>query len=134
MAVKPHTIDIVVADMAKALAFYRLLGLPTPSGCEDEMQVQIATPSCPTIGLVLEQAVRHHDAAWVTPVGQRVTFACQCDTPDEVDATYEKMTLAGYTGPKKPWDAFWGQRYASINDPDGNRVDVFAAISPAGVE
>ena len=31
MAVKPHTIDIVVADMAKALAFYRLLGLPTPS-------------------------------------------------------------------------------------------------------
>ena len=57
------------------------------------MQVQIATPGCPTIGLVLEQAVRHHDPAWVTPVGQRVTFACHCDTPGEVDATYEKMTV-----------------------------------------
>ncbi|MEC4019520.1 VOC family protein, partial [Streptomyces sp. H27-D2] len=41
---------------------------------------------------------------------------------------------AGYTGHKQPWDAFWGQRYASVQDPDGNTVDLFAALpaDPAG--
>jgi uncharacterized glyoxalase superfamily protein PhnB len=27
-----------------------------------------------------------------------------------------------------PWDAFWGQRYATVLDPDGNSVDLFAAL------
>ena len=31
MAVVPHTIDIVVADMAAALKFYRTLGLDAPT-------------------------------------------------------------------------------------------------------
>ena len=30
---------------------------------------------------------------------------------------------------KEPWDAFWGQRYAQIHDPDGNVVDLFAPLS-----
>jgi uncharacterized glyoxalase superfamily protein PhnB len=29
----------------------------------------------------------------------------------------------------EPWDAFWGQRYATAKDPDGNHVDLFASIS-----
>jgi len=32
------------------------------------------------------------------------------------------MTEHGYRGHKAPWDAFWGQRYAIIDDPDGNRL------------
>ena len=29
------------------------------------------------------------------------------------------MTLAaGFEGEKEPWDAFWGQRYALLGDPD----------------
>ena len=26
----------------------------------------------------------------------------------------------------KPWDAFWGQRYAVLHDPDGHQVDLYA--------
>ncbi len=44
MAVVPHTIDIVVADMGAALRFYRALGLAAPEGQDGENQVQIATP------------------------------------------------------------------------------------------
>ena len=32
------------------------------------------------------------------------------------------------TGHHEPWDAFWGQRYATVLDPDGNSVDLFAAL------
>ena len=99
MAVVPHTVDIVVADMQNALAFYRTLGLAAPA-----------------------------------PVGQRVTFACRCDSSSELDATYARILAAGYAGVKEPWDAFWGQRYAMDADPDGNRVDLFSPIAPRGRE
>ena len=71
---------------------------------------------------------------WVAPADQRVTFACRCDTPAEVDATYARATGAGYDGRQAPWDTFWGQRYAMLADADGNRVDLFAAIAPEGRE
>lgn len=28
-----------------------------------------------------------------------------------------------------PWDAFWGQRYGILNDPDGNTIDLFCPLS-----
>jgi hypothetical protein len=27
-----------------------------------------------------------------------------------------------------PWDAYWGQRYALLGDPDGVRVNLYAAL------
>ncbi|MFX5785478.1 hypothetical protein ABTE36_23580, partial [Acinetobacter baumannii] len=77
-------IDIVVSDMGKSLAFYAALGLNAPLDRADEPQVEIATPGAPTIGLVSEQMVRQSNPHWVTPVGQRVTFACRCDDAAEV--------------------------------------------------
>ncbi len=60
------------------------------------------------------------------PTGQRIELAFTCGTPDEVDATYQRMVEQGYRGHKAPWDAFWGQRYAIVEDPDGNLVSLFA--------
>ena len=134
MSVIPHTIDIVVADMATSLHFYRTLGLATPEYDPNEPQVQIQTEGGATLGLILESAMREHNPHWVTPVGQRVTFACRCDSPEELDSVYAKVVSSGFQVVKEPWDAFWGQRYTSLADPDGNRVDLFAAISPEGVE
>ena len=56
-------------------------------------------------------------------------LAFRLDTPTDVDRAYEQLVSLGYDGHKEPWDAFWGQRYAIIHDPDGNSVDLFA---PAG--
>ena len=132
MAVIPHTIDVVVADMKAALAFYRTLGLAAPSAEDGEDQVQIETQGGATLGFVTEAMMKEVNPYWQQPVGQRVTFACRCDTPEEVDAVYARVTAAGYEGRQEPWDAFWGQRYAMLSDADGNRVDWFAAIAPEG--
>jgi len=134
VAVVPHTIDIVVAGMGKALDFYRALGLDAPADRDGEDQVQIATPGGATLGFLTEAMMKEVNPYWVQPVGQRVTFACRCDSPEEVDATYARVTAAGFEGRQEPWDAFWGQRYAMLSDADGNRVDLFAAIAPEGVE
>lgn len=134
MAVVPHTIDIVVADMGASMKFYRTLGLPAPEDHDAEDQVQVVTPGGATLGFVTEALMKGHNPAWVQPIGQRVTFACRCDSADEVNATYARVVAAGYEGRQEPWDAPWGQRYAMVGDPDGNRVDLFAAITEAGRE
>lgn len=134
MAVVPHTIDVVVADMSRALSFYRALGLAAPAGQDSEDHVQVATPGGATLSFLTEAMMRQAHPSWVQPVGQRVTFSCRCDSPAEVDETYARVTAAGFEGRQAPWDAFWGQRYAMLSDADGNRVDLFAATSPGGVE
>ena len=47
-----------------------------------------------------------------------------------VDAAYRLIVENGYQGYKAPWDAFWGQHYAVVVDPDGNLIDLFASLSP----
>ena len=64
------------------------------------------------------------------PTGSaRVSLAIECPSPSEVDATYARLTAAGHAGHHEPWDAFWGQRYAAVKDPDGNTVDLYANLS-----
>ena len=65
--------------------------------------------------------------------------AAHADDPGEVVVGIEKdhglwvgaLVAAGYQGGKEPWDAFWGQRYAQVFDPDGNSVDLFAPLADA---
>ena len=57
-----------------------------------------------------------------------VALAFRCADPAEVDALHGALTAAGHASERVPWDAFWGQRYATVLDPDGNPVDLFAAL------
>jgi uncharacterized glyoxalase superfamily protein PhnB len=56
-------------------------------------------------------------------------LAFQLDTPAEVDDLYGRLISLGYHGHKQPRDAFWGQRYAIVHDPDGNGVSLFSPIT-----
>jgi uncharacterized glyoxalase superfamily protein PhnB len=73
--------------------------------------------------------VRSFNPGFEAPRGSnRVSLAFKCDSPAEVDAAYARIIAAGHRGHKAPWDAFWGQRYATVLDPDGNTVDLFAPL------
>ena len=41
---------------------------------------------------------------------------------------HARAVEAGHTSRSDPFDAFWGQRYATVLDPDGNPVDLYAAL------
>jgi uncharacterized glyoxalase superfamily protein PhnB len=55
-------------------------------------------------------------------------LAFDCGSPEKVDTLFAELTDAGCTGVNKPWDAFWGHRYAVVLDPDGHGIDLFAAL------
>ena len=62
------------------------------------------------------------------PVAAGLALAFECGSPEEVDELYARVVAAGFDGEKEPWDAFWGQHYAQLSDPDGVPVDLFAAL------
>jgi catechol 2,3-dioxygenase-like lactoylglutathione lyase family enzyme len=123
-------IGLVVSDMAASVAFYRRLGLPFPEGAEREPHAEAELPGGLRLLLDTEDTVRSFHPGWRPPSGgSRAALALRCAGPGEVDAVYEELVGAGYHGELKPWDAFWGQRYAVVHDPDGNGVDLFAPLS-----
>ena len=117
---------MVVRDMAAALKFYRLLGLDIPSGAEKEDHVEYVTPGGFRIAWGALAMIKGIYPDWVEPVGQRIGLAFKCANATEVDSLYDSLMKNGYHGHKAPWDAFWGQRYTVVIDPDGNHVDLFA--------
>ncbi|AHI00872.1 VOC family protein [Kutzneria viridogrisea] len=121
-------IGLVVADMAKSLAFYRALGLDIPAGADSEPHVEVTLPGGLRLMWDSVQTVHSFNPSWQAPVGSsRAALAFDCGSPQGVDEAFANLVGAGYEGGKQPWDAFWGQRYATLHDPDGNEVDLFAA-------
>ncbi|MCX6047100.1 MAG: VOC family protein [Chloroflexi bacterium] len=129
MAIQLDMIGIVVHNMEAALRFYRLLGMEIPAGVEAEDHVECITASGYRVAWDTVTLIKSLDPNWVEPVGHGMSLAFKCSRPAEVDQRYQELVEAGYPGRKAPWDAFWGQRYAQIQDPDGNLVDLFAPLS-----
>ena len=111
--------------MARSISFYRLLGLdiddPPDSGHLDTF-----LPNGVRFMLDTEDVVRSFRPAWTRETGNQLGLALECSSPSEVDDVYARVTAAGFSGEKEPWDAFWGQRYAQLLDPDGVPVDLYA--------
>ncbi len=132
MAPRPDLFGIVVSDMARALAFYRELGLDIPADADGQPHVEVALPGGLRLAWDAETVVRSFDPGWSPPSGgHRTSLAFLCDSPAEVDATYAALVDAGGTGHLAPWDAVWGQRYATVLDPDGTSLDLFAPLGQA---
>jgi catechol 2,3-dioxygenase-like lactoylglutathione lyase family enzyme len=128
MAIQLDMIGLVVRDMAASLRFYRLLGMEIPEGVEGEPFVEVTTPNGYRVSWNSLEMVKGIDPDWIEPVGQRIGLAFKFDSPAEVDRKYSELVAKGYHGHKQPWDAFWGQRYAVIDDPDGSHIDLFAPL------
>lgn len=122
-------VEIVVRDMAASLAFYRRLGLSFPDGAEAQPHVDIEIGGGLRLALDTVETIRSFDPDWRPPSGSpRMSLAFSLPSPAAVDEAYATLVDAGYAGRHAPWDAFWGHRYATVADPDGNGVDLFAPL------
>jgi catechol 2,3-dioxygenase-like lactoylglutathione lyase family enzyme len=121
-----NALGIVVSDMARSIAFYRAVGLDVPE-TPDEGHVDTFLPNGVRFMLDSEETVKSFRPDWQRQSGNQLALAFECASPAEVDETYARVTAAGFHGEKEPWDAFWGQRYAQLADPDGVPVDLYAS-------
>jgi catechol 2,3-dioxygenase-like lactoylglutathione lyase family enzyme len=122
-----NAIGIVVSDMALSIRFYRALGVEVPETPE-EGHVDTFLPNGVRFMLDTEEVVTSFRPDWTRTTGNQIALAFECASAAEVDETYGRLVDAGFHGEKEPWDAFWGQRYAQLQDPDGVGVDLYAAL------
>jgi len=127
MAPTLNLVGIVTRDLPASLAFYRRLGLdlPEPDGPDDHVETTL--PGGLRVAWDTVDVVRSFTPGWTEPSGSaRIGLAFLCADAAEVDATHDALVAAGHHSAHAPWDAFWGQRYATVLDPDDNQVDLFA--------
>jgi len=119
-------IGVIVSDISRAIDFYRLVGLEFEG---DEVHAEAAGPGALRVMLDSEARVMSF-SKWQAPSGgePRTALAFLCDSSDEVDPLFEELVRAGGRGHLPPFDAPWGQRYATVHDADGNAVDLFAPL------
>ena len=122
-----NALGIVASDMGRSIRFYRLLGLDVPE-TPDEGHVDTFLPNGVRLMLDTEETVRSFRPDWTRQTGNQIGLALECASPDEVDELYARVAEAGFHAEKEPWDAFWGQRYAQLADPNGVPVDLYAAL------
>lgn len=128
-------VNLVVRDLRASVTFYRRLGLTVQESGRPEWVPHHATAVMPN-GIRLEMDSAAFAKQW-NPGWKGHSSGASCvlffgvNLPDEVDRLFEAMAAAGCVVEKTPEDAFWGARYAIIEDPDGNPVGIMSPVDPA---
>src|SRR5262245_45882428 len=126
-----NQLGIVVGDFDKTLAFYRRLGLdlqerPPMQGIR---HAEVTLANGFELHLDNVALARTYNAGWRRPGGSsRALIGFSVATREAVDERYADLIAAGYEGRQRPYDTFWGARYAVVADPDGHDVGIMSPI------
>ena len=128
-------VNLVVRDMRASLAFYRKLGLPVPDDGDEwppgsgAKHVDVAFPSGVRLEFDNLPMAKIWHAGWrENGHGSKSVLGMSLPSREAVDERYAELIAAGYTGCQPPYDAFFGARYAIVEDPDGNDVGLMSPI------
>ncbi len=135
MTRKPAVFDqlnIVVRDMDAAVDFYLRLGIEIPDTLPEWPAHHRTAAMAGEVEVEFDSTA--FTAQWNTgwPASQPgVVIGFRVATREDVDDLYEELTGAGHVGQQAPYDAFWGARYAIVEDPSGNAVGLMSPSDPA---
>ena len=129
MGLELYMVGVIVEDMARAVAFYRRLGVAVPDGATEQEHVEIAMS-----GLTFFLSTKGANARWdpaPTPAsgGYRIVLEFYLETREALDAKYEELTGFGYESHCAPYDVSPEVRFAMVDDPDGNTILLSASAS-----
>lgn len=132
-----NQLDIVVRDIDAAVSFYRRLGLEIPDHAiwrtaSGAHHVDLHLPNGFHLHLDSVALAKSFDAGWPEQAGAgtKTVIGFAVPSRENVDERYAALVDAGYHGRQPPYDAFWGARYAVIEDPDGNHVGLMGPVDP----
>jgi predicted lactoylglutathione lyase len=121
-------LNLISKDMAATLAFYRRLGVAIKAGPGDE-HVEATLADGLTIEWDTEAGIRTWDSGWSGQTGGSAVLGFQLATRQAVDEVYADLTGNGGRAHQPPYDAFFGARFAIVDDPDGNPVGLMSPIT-----
>jgi uncharacterized glyoxalase superfamily protein PhnB len=123
-------LNVAVRDMDATVAFYRTLGLSVAVVGRGEHAVA-ELPGGTQIEFDTVDFVPQWDTGWRGTTGGSTILGFSVASREAVDELYEDLVAAGYRSHQQPYDAFWGARYAIVEDPDGNGIGLMSPIESA---
>lgn len=133
-SLKLDQVNLVVKDMEAMAAFYSRLGLTVqdvPAEWVEWAPHHRGVEAGEGLHLDLDSAPFAAQWNGGIPADARVVLGFRTGSREAVDARYADLTAAGYRGQQAPYDAFWGARYAVVEDPDGNSVGLMSPVDEA---
>lgn len=125
---KLNAIGVTSSNFAKTVEFYALLGFEFPEFKAGEDHLEPKTPAG-SARLMIDSKKLITEILGEEPKPSNASaFAIEYDSPLELNEVAQKVKEAGFNVIREPWDAFWGQRYAVVADPDGYKVDLYAPL------
>jgi uncharacterized glyoxalase superfamily protein PhnB len=124
-------VNIVAKSFDATLEFYRLAGLEIPEPMAQPPGALHVTAKAEG-GVVLEIDNEHLGRIYNAGVRSKTGGDCRTiigitvESRQQVDDTYARLVAAGHQGRQRPYDAFWGSRYAVVADPEGNDVGLMS--------
>src|SRR5262245_13757814 len=119
--------NLVASEAAERVRSYQRLGLTAEHARLPEWAPHHPTAIMPA-GMRLEIDSVEFAKQWNTGLRNRAGGSAGCllffgvPSRREVDRLFEAVITAHYGFQTAPQDAFWGARYAIVEDPDGNAV------------
>ena len=120
-------LNLAVHDMDATVAFYRRLGLAievSPDGRHGSSKLANGL----TVEFDTTDFVPEWDTGWRGGTGGGAVLGFSVGSREEVDRLYAELTGSGHAPHQPPYDAFWGARYAIVEDPDGHPVGLMSPI------
>lgn len=125
---KLDAVAITSSNLKETAKFYKLLGFKFNDFSDDEKHIEPITEKG-EVRLMIDTKDLIEQIYRVKPVPPtHSSFGILCDNPSKVDEVVSIIKNSGHEIVKEPFDAFWGQRYATVKDPDGYLVDLFAQL------
>jgi uncharacterized glyoxalase superfamily protein PhnB len=127
-------LNIVGADLRRTADFYGHLGIdllaPCLTAAGEPFHMNHTTDSGMLVEADTPQFARMWNEAWAdnSDLSGRVVIGFKVEDRAEVDQVYETIRAAGYEAIRPPFDAFWGARYAIVQDPDGIAVGIMSPV------
>ncbi len=118
-------INIIARDMDATVAFYRALGWQielTP----DAVHAVAALPNGVRVEIDRADFAPVWDSGYRGETGGSTVLGLDLPNREAVDDLYAQLVAAGHPGRQPPYDAFWGSRYAIVDDPNGNPVGLMS--------
>ena len=124
---KLNAVGVSSRDISRTVEFYRILGFAFQPYAETDRHIESVNNL--NAKLMIDHISMVEEILGDKPrPSNHANFAIQYDTPAELNLVVDKLQEAGYAMMKPAWDAFWGQRYVVVKDPDGYMVDLYAYL------
>ncbi len=122
-------VNLIVTDVERGKEFWAALGFQWSP--RHPKAAVIAFDSGMTLVLHEPDFARSWDPAFSGPVAGSTVVDINVPSRTDVDDFHDRVVAAGFRSSVKPWDTFFGARYAIVCDGDGHRIGLKSPLDPS---